>query len=143
MAAPQQTNQSVATRAEKFLSELPESRQTKNSNLQKMLASASAKIILTLILLLLLFAITFFLSFITLKRNQSENDGAQGSVDCAIGGCNSELCLEASQKDKIVSTCIFRPEYECYKSARCEKQGSGRCGWSQTEDLKSCLSKYR
>ena len=39
----------------------------------------------------------------------------------------------------IVSTCIAKPEYECYKTAICKKQANGHCGWTQTEVLKECL----
>jgi hypothetical protein len=61
---------------------------------------------------------------------------AQGA--CVIGGCSSQLCVDASQGD-MVSTCEYREEYACYKTAACERQSSGRCGWTETPTLKSCL----
>ena len=57
---------------------------------------------------------------------------------CKVGGCSSELCLNEDSED-IYSICIYSPTYECYKTARCEKQANGKCGWSQTEELKACL----
>lgn len=59
---------------------------------------------------------------------------------CKPGGCSGELCTEAGTTDPIMSTCIYRPEYACYKSARCERQASGKCGWTQTPELQSCIS---
>jgi hypothetical protein len=61
---------------------------------------------------------------------------AQGS--CVVGGCSSQLCVDASQGN-VVSTCEYREEYACYKTATCERQSSGRCGWTETTTLKSCL----
>ena len=60
-------------------------------------------------------------------------------IGCAIGGCNSELCQDADE-EPLASICIFRPEYVCYKSATCELQNDGKCDWTQTEELKVCLS---
>lgn len=136
----------------------------KKMNLQDFISSDLAKVLLTLFLLILLFAITFFLSFVTAQRRQppagaeivpeaeitfpgpSQTPGESGKSQvgpgCAVGGCSSELCLEESQKDKVVSTCILRPEYVCYKTATCEKQANGRCGWTQSQELVSCLSQY-
>jgi hypothetical protein len=59
---------------------------------------------------------------------------------CYIGGCSSQICSD--QKD-IASTCEYREEYACYKSAKCERQPSGECGWTQTTQLTQCISKAR
>ena len=61
---------------------------------------------------------------------------------CKVGGCSSELCLNEDSED-IYSICIYSPTYECYKTARCEKQANGKCDWSQTEELKACLDGKR
>ncbi|MEO8214901.1 MAG: hypothetical protein ABI560_16990, partial [Myxococcales bacterium] len=37
------------------------------------------------------------------------------------------------------STCEFRPEYACYQSAACERQGDGRCGFTPSDALTRCL----
>ena len=58
---------------------------------------------------------------------------------CVVGGCSGELCLDESSKD-TVSICIYRSEWACYKTAKCEKQIDGKCGWTQTDELKSCLA---
>lgn len=58
---------------------------------------------------------------------------------CKVGGCSSELCLD-KDSEGVYSICIYNPVYECYKTARCERQENGECGWSQTEELKACLN---
>lgn len=59
----------------------------------------------------------------------------QGS--CYIGGCSGQIC---SDQKGMVSTCEYREEYACYKTAKCERQVSGKCGWTQTSALLSCLN---
>jgi hypothetical protein len=70
-----------------------------------------------------------------------ENPGAaQGPVvrdGCYVGGCSQTIC---SDTPGAVSTCEYRPEYACYSTATCERQASGKCGWTQTEELNACLS---
>lgn len=55
---------------------------------------------------------------------------------CFVGGCSGELCLA---EPGAVSTCIYKEEYACYKTAKCERQQDGQCGWTQTVELTSCL----
>lgn len=55
---------------------------------------------------------------------------------CYIGGCSSQIC---SDNPDVISTCEFRAEYACYAGARCERQKSGECGWTETAELKACL----
>ncbi|MDB5245229.1 MAG: hypothetical protein JWN90_334 [Parcubacteria group bacterium] len=55
---------------------------------------------------------------------------------CYVGGCSSELCSEAPG---AVSSCIYRSEYACYKTATCERQTTGKCGWTQSNELLTCL----
>jgi hypothetical protein len=58
---------------------------------------------------------------------------------CAMGGCSGQLCVDAAEAATTVSTCEFRAEYACYRTARCERQATGECGWTQTEALTGCL----
>lgn len=60
---------------------------------------------------------------------------AQGQ--CYVGGCSSQLC---SDRQDMVSTCEFRAEYACYRTATCERQTNGTCGWTQTAELKACVA---
>lgn len=61
---------------------------------------------------------------------------------CRVGGCSGELCLNPDDPNEV-STCVFRPEYACYRSATCEPQASGACGYSATEQLSACIEAAR
>jgi len=64
---------------------------------------------------------------------QNEVGGA-----CVVGGCSSQLCSDASE-EPLVSTCLYKEEYACYKTATCERQKTGQCGWTETTALNQCL----
>lgn len=65
----------------------------------------------------------------------SESAGKRGG--CIITGCSGQVCSE----EEVMTTCEFRPEYTCFKSARCERLGDGQCGWAPTAQLRQCLDK--
>jgi heat shock protein HslJ len=56
--------------------------------------------------------------------------------ECYIGGCSGQLC---SDEPGMVSTCEYREEYACYKTATCERQSNGQCGWTKTAEFSLCL----
>ena len=64
------------------------------------------------------------------------------SPDCKIAGCSGQLCVDKNAED-IITTCEYRPEYACYKTARCERQSGGNCGWTQTAELSECISQFK
>ena len=64
--------------------------------------------------------------------------GGGGAPPCVPGGCSSQLCVEQGQE--AISTCEWRPEYACYRTATCERQANGQCGWTQTPALQQCLA---
>ncbi|KKU49606.1 MAG: hypothetical protein UX71_C0010G0016 [Parcubacteria group bacterium GW2011_GWA1_47_10] len=69
-----------------------------------------------------------------------EDTGEQGPVvrdGCYVGGCSNTIC---SDEPGAVSTCEYRPEYACFSTATCERQASGKCGWTETEEFTACLS---
>ena len=77
-----------------------------------------------------------------LKSNTSSpTPDEQGFMEngCAIGGCNNEICQNASNEE-IISNCIYKLSYACYKTAKCKKQQNGKCGWIQTAELISCFA---
>jgi glucose/arabinose dehydrogenase len=52
------------------------------------------------------------------------NGGAEvpaSSRPCVVTGCSGEICAEEERP----SPCIFRSEFACYKTARCERQKDG------------------
>lgn len=59
-------------------------------------------------------------------------------LNCNVGGCSGQLC--SSSSGPIYSTCELRPEYACYRSAICEVQDNGSCGWTSTPALEACLA---
>lgn len=59
--------------------------------------------------------------------------------NCHVGGCSSQLCGDEPEG----STCEWIPEYECYRSATCERQDDGACGWTETPDLEDCVGQSR
>lgn len=62
-------------------------------------------------------------------------DAAQGA--CVKTGCSGHICADGDR----FSTCEFRPEYGCYRSATCERQADGACGFTKTPALTSCLGR--
>lgn len=61
------------------------------------------------------------------------------SGECVVGGCSGQFCISKSESEGFVSTCEYKEEYACYKTATCELQASGTCGWTQVPELTSCL----
>jgi hypothetical protein len=68
-------------------------------------------------------------------NNSTDNRVGAG---CMIGGCSSQVCGEAGELDDMVTTCEYRSEYACYSLTRCEKQSTGRCGWTETVEYNQC-----
>ena len=68
--------------------------------------------------------------------------GEPAAGGCKVGGCSSQLCLDANGPD-VASTCEWTKAYECYKTATCEPQQDGGCGWTQTDELRKCLDAAR
>ena len=54
---------------------------------------------------------------------------------CYRTGCSGQVCAD----EDVVTTCEYRPEYECYKTAKCERQANGKCGFTDTPELRRCL----
>lgn len=57
---------------------------------------------------------------------------------CVITGCSFYLCLDRPESETL-STCEYKDEYACLSQAVCERQTSGRCGWSTTPEYLQCL----
>ncbi|MBX4195570.1 hypothetical protein KW796_01260 [Candidatus Parcubacteria bacterium] len=70
------------------------------------------------------------------KRPAGEINPGASTEKCYIGGCSGQIC---SDQPGMASTCEYREAYACYKTAKCERQASGLCGWTQTAELKMCL----
>ncbi len=71
--------------------------------------------------------------------NETQASSNVGS-GCAVGGCSSQICGEVGEVEDMVTTCEYREEYACYQVARCERQSSGSCGWTETEEYNKCIA---
>lgn len=65
--------------------------------------------------------------------------GGTTLAPCKKSGCSGQVCSD----DEVMTTCEYREEYACYKTATCERQADGQCGWTPTPALASCLSDAR
>jgi hypothetical protein len=65
--------------------------------------------------------------------------GGVSQKPCMKTGCSGQVCSD----EEVITTCEFRPEYECYKKAACERQKNGQCGFTQTPELLACLKRAR
>ena len=89
---------------------------------------------------------SFTINSVEVKKNDPYNRYI--SADCKISvGCNGPInCVDKNFDDNIsITTCEYLPEYACYKinTIKCEKQISGKCGWTNSPELKSCIDTAR
>jgi eight-cysteine-cluster-containing protein len=66
-----------------------------------------------------------------------EGGGPTPIPECFVSGCSGTICTDDPD---VASTCEWREEYACYRDATCERQADGSCGWTDTEELRMCLS---
>jgi hypothetical protein len=62
-----------------------------------------------------------------------------GMKPCIRTGCSGQICSD----HEVISTCEYKPEYECYKKATCERQENGDCGFTKTKELADCRARVR
>src|SRR5690606_5447874 len=67
-------------------------------------------------------------------------DDEPPAVTCARAGCSGQLCVPVDEAEDIVTTCEYQAAYGCYREATCAAQPDGRCGWTPTPALTSCLA---
>jgi len=63
-------------------------------------------------------------------------DAPPPTAECKPTGCSATVCSD----EEVMTTCEFRPEYACYKSATCTRQADGQCGWTKSAELDACLA---
>ena len=69
--------------------------------------------------------------------NRPPETGRPSKNDCRKTGCSGQVCSD----EDVTTTCEWRPEYACYRNARCERQSNGKCGFTQTPELAACLAR--
>ena len=72
--------------------------------------------------------------YIRAKSGGTSSDNNQNKP-CFKTGCSGQVCAD----EEVVTTCEWRTEYECYKTAKCERQANGKCGFTDTPELRRCL----
>ena len=77
-----------------------------------------------------------------LALNATGTGACSKDLDCARGGCSSQLCLPASQANETMTTCEYVPEYACLAQTTCGCI-DGACGWRQTPEYLNCLNQTR
>jgi len=75
--------------------------------------------------------------FVETVTQQTPQPNTNGS--CVVAGCSGELCVPAGS-ETTASICVYKASYQCYKTATCEVQSNGACGWTQTTELNRCLT---
>ena len=72
------------------------------------------------------------------KESSTSPNNPTSNAKCYIGGCSRQVC---SSNPNLATTCEYKEEYACYKTATCKRQPNGKCGWTNTSELSACLSK--
>jgi hypothetical protein len=67
--------------------------------------------------------------------SNNSNNRITPNKPCFKTGCSSQVCSD----QEVITTCEWREEYACYRSARCERQANGQCGFTDTPELRRCL----
>ncbi len=89
--------------------------------------------------IVLIFAILFAIIFVLILEQKILKDKQFIAEGCFVGGCAGEICSDEPVGQRY---CFwYDPKWDCYKTARCEKQADGKCGWTITQELKECLEK--
>lgn len=84
--------------------------------------------------------IIFLISLIILNYKPVTKECLRDN-DCASDGCSGELCGKKGEVEKIITTCVMLPEYECLKLTTCGCVNN-KCQWKETDEYKNCMEKY-
>lgn len=71
------------------------------------------------------------------SNRRNGNAGGGDLKPCFKTGCSAQVCAD----EEVITTCEYRAEYECYKTAKCERQADGKCGFTDTPELRRCLKR--
>jgi len=61
--------------------------------------------------------------------------GPTALLRCVVSGCLGEICDDRNR----ISSCEASNFAHCYKTAECKRQADGKCGWTQTTELDTCI----
>lgn len=103
------------------------------------------KKILVVLIIILIGAFLYFYNSgkILQKTDEFGYDRFIGSGCQIYDGCNGPIICGEAGRENTGSICMPFPGMGCYAEsfARCEKQSTGRCDWTKTEELNSCVNK--
>jgi eight-cysteine-cluster-containing protein len=91
--------------------------------------------------LMVLSAVAFtFLVWLSLDKKQEGDKADIGAVssDCVKSGCSGQVC--ADEGSDIITTCEIQAWYSCLSLTRCEKQKTGKCGWTENSAFVNCMT---
>jgi len=63
-----------------------------------------------------------------------------GDNECRTGGCSGTIC-ESIHNEPIITTCEYRPEYDCYRMIECRCMDN-KCRWDTTLEFETCMENY-
>lgn len=69
---------------------------------------------------------------------QDENSECTVDSDCVAAGCSGQLCVPKDKAGDIMTTCEFKPEYECLKLTSCSCI-EGSCSWQKNQEYNTCM----
>lgn len=73
-------------------------------------------------------------------KQKSVTQKKQNTGECKPSGCNGEICSDIP----MFSACWVLPEHGCYQQyGICTRLPNKQCGWVQSKELLSCLSKNK
>lgn len=75
----------------------------------------------------------------TTSSSGPSSGGNTSSGQCVRAGCSAQYCVDEKEAPNIVTTCEWTEKYACYAQAVCERQSSGQCGWTDTEESRQCM----
>jgi eight-cysteine-cluster-containing protein len=113
--------------------------QGKKIDLRKSTLELTRIIFLSCCILIFIFSIAFGA---LVKTRPQKTENTKKDERCIISGCNGEICQNKDDKT-LMSTCLYKPEYECYKKAICEVQENGNCGWTKTKEFQECIESFK
>lgn len=59
-------------------------------------------------------------------------------IECVIAGCSGQVCTDSETAKGLITTCEFRPEYNCFKFSECGYFNE-KCEWKKTEEYLKCV----
>jgi eight-cysteine-cluster-containing protein len=60
-------------------------------------------------------------------------------IECMSSGCSGEIC--AAQP--MISVCLWKPEFACYKLTECAANADGTCAWQENEEFLDCMKEFK